>query len=99
MEVGLTHRRGARGVFHMDTSEGSRFPEAVSRSLNSMSGIRTVVVNHVTDKVYVSYDPIRTSPARIRRLIADVVARDEGQSAAINATKFMKRPQERRVPK
>ena len=80
-------RGEALGVFQIHTIDGSGFADVVSKSLKSMEGIKAVAVNYVTDKVYVSYDPIRISPGRIRRAIADAGVR---ASRASEGTKLGK---------
>ena len=41
----------------------------ISKSLKRIDGIRDVGINYITDKVYVSYDPKKVTPERIRKAI------------------------------
>ncbi len=60
--------------------------ERVSKSLKRLDGVLDVGINFVTDKVYVTYDPLVLARAQVRRAIEDAgegagVPRRERESA------------------
>ncbi len=67
------------GVFRIDDSDCPGCAERVSKSLKSMDGVLDVGINYVTDKVYVTYDPLVLARAQVRRTIEDA-SRGEGET-------------------
>lgn len=80
----------ATGVFQMPASEDSGLAAIVSQSLGTIDGVRSVVVNYVTDNVYVSYDPTKVSSLQIKRAMtnAGIRARRTPQGKKDGANKM-----------
>ncbi len=58
--------RGATGVFFLVNSDCAGCTALIDESLRKLDGVRKVGINYVTDKVYVSYDPIKVTSGKIK---------------------------------
>ncbi len=61
----------------MSNPDRPGYAERVSRSLKSMDGVLDVGINFVTDKVYVTYDPLVLARAQVRKAIEDTSGEPE----------------------
>ncbi len=64
--------RRAKGVFRILNIDCSTCAKAISKTLYKIDGVIEVSLNYITDKVYVEYDPEKTSIDRIKNAIRKI---------------------------
>lgn len=62
----------ARGVFHVLNMDCSTCVRAISKTLYKLEGVIEVSFNYITGKVYVEYDPAKTSLDEIRKAVKKI---------------------------
>lgn len=62
----------ARGIFRILNINCSTCTKAISKTLYKIDGVIEVSFNYITDKVYVEYDPEKTSIDKIKKAIRKI---------------------------
>lgn len=62
----------ARGIFRIPNMGCSTCTKALSNRLYKLDGVVEVSFNYINDKVYVEYDPEKTSLDEIKRVIGKI---------------------------
>ena len=62
----------ARGIFRILNIDCSTCTRAISKTLYKIDGVIEISFNYITDKVYVEYDPRKTSLDKIKKAIRKI---------------------------